>query len=283
MKKIAVIGAGTMGHGIVLVSARSGYSVVMNDINENSLMNGMERIKEFLTDGVRRKKITNTEKKRILSRIKSTIELEDVKDCDLIVEAVAENAELKKKLFKKLDIICPQKVIFASNTSTISITKLAEATKRPDRFIGMHFMNPAPIIKLVEIVKGIKTSDKTVKIIKEIAERMGKIPLAVNDSPGFVSNRLLLPMINEAIYCLMEGVARKEVIDNIMKIGMNHPMGPLELADFIGLDTCSYILEELYRGFSNPKYRPCPLLKKMVKRGYLGRKTGKGFYDYKKV
>jgi len=282
IKKIAVIGTGTMGHGIALVCARSGYEVVINDIKESFLKNGLRRIEEFLTRSVEKEKMTGEEKKQVLSKIKGTTNLNEVKDCDLIIEAISEKADLKKKLFKELDRLCPKKVIFASNTSAISITELALVTKRPDKFIGMHFMNPAPVIKLVEVVKGKKTSEETIQTIKELAIRMEKIPIEVNDSPGFISNRLLIPMINEAAYCLMEGVAKREAIDNVMKVGMNHPMGPLELADLIGIDTCLYIMEELHKGFSNSKYRPCPLLKKMVKAGYLGRKTGKGFYNYQK-
>lgn len=282
IKRIGIVGVGVMGSGIALVSARSGYDVVMRDIKKRFIEEGIRKIERFLAIGVKKKKITGEEKKRILSRIKSTVELKDLVSGDLVIEAITEDFELKKKLFKELDALCPKKVIFASNTSAISITKLAATTKRPDRFIGMHFMNPAPIMKLVEVVRGLRTSDKTVKIIKEVAKKMGKEPLGVKDSPGFVSNRILIPMINEAICCLREGVATKEAIDQIMKLGMNHPMGPLELADFIGLDTCLYIMEELYKGFSNPKYKPCPLLKKMVKDGYLGRKTERGFYDYQK-
>lgn len=280
IKNIGVIGAGTMGHGIALTGAKSGYFVAMNDITSEHLIRGMRRIEEFLIKSVEKSKITEEEKKNILARIKITTELGDLKDCDFIIEAVTEDINLKRDLFGKLDIICSRKTIFASNTSTIPIKKIASAIKRADRFIGMHFMNPVPLMRLVEIIKGIKTSEETIKITKGIAETMEKLPVEVNDSPGFVSNRILLPMINEAIYCLQEGVATKEAIDGIMKIGMNHPMGPLETADLIGLDTCYYILEELEKEFSNPKYKPCSLLKTMVKKGYLGRKTGKGFYNY---
>jgi len=282
IKKIGVIGAGTMGHGIALVSARSGYDVVITDVNKRFVKEGIRKIEKFLSESIKKGKMTEYEKNKVLSKIKGSINLIDVKDCDFIIEAIVENANLKKKLFRELDNLCPQNTIFASNTSTISITEMASATRRPDKFIGMHFMNPAPIMKLVEIIRGLKTSNETIKIIKEVAQKMEKIPIEVKDSPGFISNRVLMPMINEAIHCLREGVATKEAIDNIMKIGMNHPMGPLELADLIGLDTCLYIMEELYKGFSNPKYKPCPLLKKMVRAGYLGRKTGRGFYMYKR-
>ena len=281
IKKIGVIGAGIMGQGIALVSAMNGYDVILNDIGEEFVEEGIEKIEKFLGKSIEIGKITEVERKRILSKIENTIKLEDIKDCDFIIEAISENIALKKELFKKLDKICPKRVIFASNTSTISITELGLATKRPEKFVGMHFFNPVPLMKLVEIVKGKRTSKETIKKVRELAEKLGKTPLLVNDSPGFVSNRILFPMINEAIYCLMEGVAKKESIDEVMKIGMNHPMGPLELADLIGLDICLSILEELKRGFANKKYDPCPLLKKMVKKGYLGRKIGRGFYDYK--
>ncbi|HEC81177.1 MAG TPA: 3-hydroxybutyryl-CoA dehydrogenase, partial [Thermoplasmatales archaeon] len=227
-------------------------------------------------------KMTAEVKKNVLSRIKGTTKLEDLKDVDLIIEAVFENVTVKKELFQELDKICKKETVFASNTSTIPITDLASATSRPELFIGMHFMNPVPLMKLVEVIRGLRTSDETAKLIKDLAEKMGKTPVEVNDSPGFVSNRLLMPMINEAVYCLMEGVGTAEAIDNVMKLGMNHPMGPLELADLIGLDVVLDIMTVLYQGFNDSKYRPCPLLKKMVQAGYLGRKTGRGFYEYKK-
>jgi len=281
VKDIGVIGAGQMGHGIALVAAQAGYNVILRDISKELVDRGLQRIDKFLSKSVEKGKIKEEEKNKILSRIKGTTELEDIKNVDLVIEAIFENIQLKKDLFKELDGICKKDTIFASNTSTIPITDLASATSRENQFIGMHFMNPVPLMKLVEVIRGLKTSDETTDLIKEIAEKMGKIPVEVNDSPGFVSNRLLMPMINEAIFCLQEGVGTPENIDAVMKLGMNHPMGPLELADLIGLDVVLNIMNVLYEGFNDSKYRPCPLLKKMVQAGYLGRKTGRGFYEYK--
>jgi len=280
VKDIGVIGAGQMGHGIALVAAQAGYNVILRDISKELVDKGLQRIDKFLSKSVEKGKIKEEEKNKILSRIKGTTKLEDVKNVDLVIEAIFENIQVKKDLFKELDGICKKDTIFASNTSTIPITDLASATSRENQFIGMHFMNPVPLMKLVEVIRGLKTSDETTDLIKEIAEKMGKIPVEVNDSPGFVSNRLLMPMINEAIFCLQEGVGTPENIDAVMKLGMNHPMGPLELADLIGLDVVLNIMNVLYEGFNDSKYRPCPLLKKMVQAGYLGRKTGRGFYNY---
>jgi 3-hydroxybutyryl-CoA dehydrogenase len=280
IKKIGIIGAGTMGHGIALVCAKAGYDVILHDIKEDYVKKGLASVEKFIDKSVEKGKMTPEDKKNILGRIHGTTKLDDMKDADLVIEAIVEQVGLKKDVFQKLDGICKKETLFASNTSTIPITDLASSTKRPDQFIGMHFMNPVPLMKLVEVIRGLRTSDETTTIIKHLAEKMEKTPIEVNDGPGFISNRVLFAMINEAMFCLQDGTGTVQSIDTVMKLGMNHPMGPLELADLIGLDVSLNILTVLYEGFNDSKYRPCPLLKKMVQAGYLGRKTGKGFYEY---
>ncbi len=280
IKKVAVIGGGTMGNGIAHVFAQSGFDVVLVDQSKDLLEKALGVITKNLGRLVKKEKITQEDADAAVARIATSTDLDDAKDADLVVEAVFEDRDLKKKIFKDLDKKCKKDAVLASNTSSIPITEIAGITKRPDKVVGMHFMNPVPMMKLVEVIRGIATSDDTYNVAKEAAEAVGKTPVEVNDFPGFVSNRVLLPMINEACFALHEGVATKEAIDNVMKLGMAHPMGPLELADLIGLDVCLDIMEVLYDGFADSKYRPCPLLRKMVLAGYLGRKTKKGFYEY---
>jgi len=280
VKKIMIIGAGQMGAGIAQVCAEAGYDVGLHDSNQDSLKRGHKVISQNMANQVKKGRITEQIAASSLSRITTTSDLHQAGEVDLVIEAVIENMDVKTMLFTQLDHITPAHTILASNTSSLPITELAAATNRPEQVIGMHFMNPVPVMKLVEIIRGLATSDDVYQTIEEVTKVLKKVPVEVNDFPGFVSNRVLMPMINEAIFTVYEGVATKEAVDEVMKLGMNHPMGPLTLADFIGLDTCLYIMETLHEGFGDDKYRPCPLLRKYVKAGWLGRKSGQGFYQY---
>lgn len=280
IQKVMVIGAGQMGSGIAQVCAMSGYDVLLHDLKQEYVDKGIGTIKKNLSRQVEKGKMSLEDKAVTLSRLASSTDLNNAEVVDLVIEAAIENMEIKTKLFAELDEITPKRVILATNTSSLPITEIAAATKRPEKVIGMHFMNPVPVMKLVEIIRGLATTDDVYKEIEEMAKSLNKVPVEVNDFPGFVANRILMPMINEAVFTLYEGVATKEAIDDVMKLGMNHPMGPLTLADFIGLDTCLYIMETLHDGLGDDKYRPCPLLRKYVKAGWLGKKSGRGFYEY---
>ena len=280
IKTMGVVGAGQMGSGIAQVAAVAGLSVVMNDIKDEFLERGFSAIEGSLGRLVKKGKLSEDDQKAIMGRIEGTTSIDDLAKADFVVEAATENESLKLQIFEALDANCREGVILATNTSSISITKIAAATRRPDKVIGMHFMNPVPVMKLVEVIRGLATSDATFETTWDLAKQFGKMPAQANDYPGFIANRILLPMINEAVYCLYHGVGSREDIDTVMKLGMNHPMGPLTLADLIGLDTCLAIMETLYHGFKDSKYRPCPLLRKYVEAGWLGRKSGRGFYEY---
>jgi 3-hydroxybutyryl-CoA dehydrogenase len=280
VNKVGVIGAGTMGNGIAQICAAAGYDVVMRDVEQTFCDRGMKTIGKNLDRLVSRGKMTEDDKRGVIGRIATTTSLDPMADVDIVIEAILEVVDIKLKLFRDLDQICKEDAILASNTSSISVTKIAAATKRPEHVIGMHFFNPVPVMKLVEIIMALQTSEQICSVVEDVSKTLGKNPVTVKDSYGFVGNRILLPMINEAINCLYEGLAKPADIDEVMKLGMNHPMGPLALADLIGLDICLHVMETLYQGFEDPKYRPCPLLKQMVDAGYLGRKTGRGFYHY---
>jgi 3-hydroxybutyryl-CoA dehydrogenase len=280
IKTFGVIGAGQMGNGIAQVAAMSGLNVIMHDIEERFVQKGLDTVTANLKRSVDKGKLAREDMDAALKRIKTSVDLKNMAEADFVVEAATENETLKLGIFRDLDKICPPGVILATNTSSIPIGRIAAVTSRPELVIGMHFMNPVPVMKLVEVIRGLATSEETFKTTWDLAEKFGKTPAEANDYPGFIANRILLPMINEAVYCLYHGVGTRESIDTVMKLGMNHPMGPLALADLIGLDTCLAIMETLYNGFRDSKYRPCPLLRKYVEAGWLGKKTGKGFYTY---
>lgn len=280
IKKVMVIGAGQMGGGIAQVCAQAGFDVKLNDIKEEFYDKGLAAIAKNLSRNVEKGRMTEDEKTAVLGRITRSLDMQEAHDVDIVIEAAVENMDIKKSIFAKLDGIAPKHAILATNTSSLPITEIAAATNRPENVIGMHYMNPVPVMKLVEIIRGLATSDEVYQAVEDMTRKLTKTPVEVNDFPGFVANRVLMPMINEAIYTLYEGVASKEAIDEVMKLGMNHPMGPLQLADFIGLDTCLYIMETLHEGFGDSKYRPCPLLRKYVNAGWLGKKSGRGFYEY---